>query len=48
VREAGRALGSRGEILCLDAHINDPVCAETAVARLLAMLRADGRTVSAA
>jgi uncharacterized protein (UPF0261 family) len=48
VSEAGRALGSRGEILCLDAHINDPVCAATAVARLLAMLRADGRTVSAA
>jgi uncharacterized protein (UPF0261 family) len=48
VSEAERALGGRGEILCLDAHINDPVCAETGVARLLAMLGADGRTVSAA
>ncbi len=46
--EAERALGSSGEALRLDAHINDPVCAETAVARLLTMLRADGRIVSAA
>ncbi|MGE0630207.1 MAG: Tm-1-like ATP-binding domain-containing protein, partial [Hyphomicrobiaceae bacterium] len=46
--EAERVLGSHGEVLCLDAHINDPVCAETAVARLLAMLRADGRIVGAA
>ena len=46
--EAERVLGSHGEVLRLDAHINDPVCAETAVARLLAMLRADGRIVGAA
>ena len=39
--EAERALGEGGEIVRLDAHINDPICAETAVARLLAMLDAD-------
>jgi uncharacterized protein (UPF0261 family) len=46
--EAERALGSRGEVLRLDAHINDPVCAATAVARLLEMLRMDGHVVGAA
>lgn len=45
--KAERVLGRHGEVLRLDAHINDPVCAEIAVARLLAMLRADGRIVSA-
>lgn len=46
--EAERALGSHGEVLRLDAHINDPICAETAVGRLLTMMRADGHTVDAA
>jgi uncharacterized protein (UPF0261 family) len=43
--EAERVLGNRGEVVRLDAHINDPVCAEAAVARLLAMLREEGHTV---
>ncbi len=48
IDEAERALGNQGEVVRLDAHINDPICAETAVGRLLAMLRADGYAVSAA
>lgn len=32
-------LGDRGEVVRLDANINEPICAETAVARLLEMLR---------
>lgn len=42
--EATRALGDRGEIVRLDVHINDPICAETAVARLLAMLNENKQT----
>ncbi len=35
------ALAGRGDIVRLEAHINDPVCAETAVARLIGLLGAD-------
>jgi uncharacterized protein (UPF0261 family) len=45
--EAVRQLGDRGEIVRLDASINDPVCAETAVARLLQLLGLCGGASSA-
>jgi uncharacterized protein (UPF0261 family) len=32
------ALGDRGDVMCLDAYINEPVCAETAVARLISLI----------
>jgi len=37
--EAARCLGDRGEIVRIDANINDAICAETAAARILDMLR---------
>ena len=40
--EAVKHLGNRGEVVHLDANINEPICAETAVARLLEMLRSSG------
>jgi len=39
MNEAARQTGDRGEVLRLDANINESICAETAVARLLEMLR---------
>lgn len=42
--EAVKALGPRGEVVRIDASINEPVCAETAVARLLQMLGARSAT----
>jgi len=33
------ALGKQGEVVRVDAHINEPVCAETAVVQLLGMMR---------
>ena len=36
---ASRCLGDRGEIVRIDANINDAICAETAAARILDMLR---------
>jgi uncharacterized protein (UPF0261 family) len=42
-----KALQGHADILRLDAHINDPVCAETAVAQLLTLLR-DARSGSCA
>jgi uncharacterized protein (UPF0261 family) len=39
MNEAVKHLGNRGEAVRLDANINDPICAETAVAHLLDMLR---------
>ncbi|SRR5579875_895729 len=35
------ALDDLGDVVRLDAHINDPICAKTAVARLIRLLRAD-------
>ncbi len=32
------ALGDRGEVLCLDANINEQVCAETAVTRMISLI----------
>jgi uncharacterized protein (UPF0261 family) len=42
INEAVKQLGDRGEVVQLDAYINEPICAETAVARLLEMLRSNG------
>lgn len=42
MNEAVKHLGNRGEVVRLDANINEPICAETAVARLLEMLRSSG------
>ena len=42
MNEAVKRLGDRGEVVRLDANINEPICAETAVARLLEMLRPSG------
>jgi uncharacterized protein (UPF0261 family) len=44
--EAVKHLGERGEVIRLDAHINDPICADTAVASLLAILQADGAALA--
>lgn len=33
-----QALGDRGDVVCLDAYINEHVCAETAVARLISLV----------
>jgi uncharacterized protein (UPF0261 family) len=33
-------------VIRLDAHINDPICADTAVASLLAILQADGAALA--
>jgi len=33
------ALGKQGEVVRVDAHINEPVCVETAVVQLLGMMR---------
>jgi hypothetical protein len=33
-----KALGDRGDVVCLDANINEQVCAETAVARLISLI----------
>jgi uncharacterized protein (UPF0261 family) len=46
--EAVKHLGERGEVIRLDAHINDPICADTAVASLLAILQADGAALARA
>jgi uncharacterized protein (UPF0261 family) len=42
MNEAMKQLGNRGEVVRLDAHINESICAETAVAHLLEMLRSSG------
>src|SRR5664280_2857379 len=42
MNEAMKQLGNRGEVVRLDANINEPICAETAAARLLEMLRSSG------
>jgi uncharacterized protein (UPF0261 family) len=42
MNEAVKHLGNRGEVVRLDANINEPICAETAVARLLEMLQSNG------
>jgi len=42
MNEAMKQLGDRGEAVQLDANINESICAETAVARLLEMLRSCG------
>ena len=39
MNEAVKQLGDRGEVVQVDAYINDFICAETAVTRLLEMLR---------
>jgi len=39
MEEAARSLGDRGEIIRIDANINDAVCAEIAAVRLLDMLQ---------
>lgn len=39
MNEAVKRLGEHGEVVRLNANINDPICADTAVARLLDMLR---------
>jgi uncharacterized protein (UPF0261 family) len=36
---AVEALGDRGDVVRLEAYINDPVCAETAVAQLIRRFR---------
>jgi hypothetical protein len=33
-----KALGDHGDVVRLDAYINEQVCAETAVARLISLL----------
>jgi len=33
-----KALGDRGDVVCLEAYINEQVCAETAVARLISLV----------
>jgi uncharacterized protein (UPF0261 family) len=35
---ATKALGDRGDVVCLDAYVNERVCAETAVARLISLV----------
>jgi len=42
INEAMKQLGTRGKVVRLDAHINESICAETAVAHLLKMLRSSG------
>ena len=39
MNEVTKQLGNRGEVVRLDAHINESICAETAVTHLLEMLR---------
>ena len=39
MKEAIKQLGERGDVVQLDAYINESICAETAVTRLLEMLR---------
>lgn len=42
------ALAGRGKVVRLDAHINDPACADLAVAELLELLRSDAGAPAAA
>jgi len=42
MNEAVKHLVNCGEVVRLDANINEPICAETAVAHLLEMLRSSG------
>lgn len=41
MKEAMKQLRDHGEVIQLDANINEPICAETAVARLLEMLQSN-------
>ena len=45
IDEAVTRLGERGQVIRLDENINDPICAQTAVAVLLDQLRATGAVV---
>ena len=40
---AVQPLGDRGDVVYLDANINEPVCAETAVARLISLISTHAR-----
>ena len=37
---AVKSLGDHGDVVCLDAYINEPICAEIAVARLIGLISA--------
>ena len=40
---AVKALGDRGDVVYLEAYINEPICAETAVARLVSLISVPAR-----